>query len=196
MDKMGRQNQVMEPTLRPLYPEAKVIGRAATMLAADTYQMSQDPYKLEMVLLDDLRPNEVVTCKWVGSRPAAMWGELLSTCAAARGARGAIIDGYCRDSSSITAMKFPVFAIGLTPADSMGRCDAIAIRVPVQIGGVLVNDGDLVVADYDGGVVIPQDIEDEVIHRATEKVSGENVVRNELAHGASIQQIFKKYRIL
>jgi 4-hydroxy-4-methyl-2-oxoglutarate aldolase len=196
MDKMGRRNQIMRPEIRPLYPEAKIVGRAATMLAVDTYQMPQKPYELEMELLDDLKPAEVVVCRWLGTRPAAVWGELLSTCAAARGARGAIIDGYCRDTCSIAAMKFPVFAVGLTPADSMGRCDVIAIRVPIEIGEARVNDGDLVVADYDGGVVIPQDIEDEVIRRAMEKVNGENLVRNELAHGASIQQVFKKYRIL
>jgi 4-hydroxy-4-methyl-2-oxoglutarate aldolase len=196
MDKLGCRHQIMRPEVRPLYPEAKVVGRAATMLAVETCQMPQEPYRLEMALLDDLKPAEVVVCQWLGTQPAAIWGELLSTCAAAHGARGAIIDGYCRDSCGILAMRFPVFAIGLTPADSMGRCEVVAIREPIRIGEALVRNGDLVVADRDGGVVIPQDIEDEVIWRAMEKVNGENLVRSELARGASIQEVFKKYRIL
>jgi regulator of RNase E activity RraA len=196
MDKLGYRKQIVRPEIRPLYPEAKVVGRAATMLAADAYQIPPEPYKLEMVLLDSLKPGEVVVCKWLGTQPSAIWGELLSTCAAARGARGAIIDGYCRDSRNISAMQFPVFAIGRTPADSLGRCDVVAIRALIEIGGVPVNDGDLVVADHDGGVVIPQGIEDEVIRLATEKVSGENCVRAELAQGASMQEVFKKHGIL
>lgn len=196
MDRLGYRAQIMRPEIRPLDPEKKVVGRAATMLAAEAYQIPREPYKLEITLLDNLAPGEVVMCKWLGTQPSAIWGELLSTCAVARGARGAIIDGYCRDARQIVAMEFPVFAIGRTPADSMGRCDVVAIRVPIEVGGVLVDDGDLVVADSDGGVVVPQGIEDDVIRLATEKVSGENCVRAELAQGASMQAVFKKYGIL
>jgi regulator of RNase E activity RraA len=64
------------------------------------------------------------------------------------------------------------------------------------MGGVLVHDGDLVVADYDGSLAVPQEIEDEVIAKALEKVSGENVVREILAAGASIQQVFHDHGIL
>jgi 4-hydroxy-4-methyl-2-oxoglutarate aldolase len=93
-------------------------------------------------------------------------------------------------------MRFPVFAIGLIPADSRGRIEVVAIREPVEIGGVMVHDGDMVVADYDGCVVVPQDIEDEVISKALQKVAAENVVRDILRKGASIQNVFKEHGVL
>jgi regulator of RNase E activity RraA len=107
-----------------------------------------------------------------------------------------ILDGLTRDSWGIIDMRFPVFASGMTPADSKGRIDVIATRVPIELGGVLVHDGDLVVADIDGCLAVPRGIEDEVLERAFEKVEGENEVRELLRRGASIRQVFKDYGIL
>ena len=196
MDNLHYQRQCMRPEIRPLYAEAKVVGRAATMLAAGVYHQPQEPYKLDLRLLDDLLQGEVVVCTTQGSQRAGLWGELLSTHTRAKGGRGAIIDGLARDATRIIQMRFPVFASGLIPADSKGRLEVIGIRVPVELGGVLVNDGDLVVGDYDGCVVVPREIEDEAVALALEKVSKENIVREILSKGASIQQVFKEYGVL
>lgn len=196
MDELGYWRQVMRHDIRPLFDEAKIVGRAATMLAAEVYEIPAEPFKLEMQLLDELRPGEVVCCTQQGSTRAAMWGELLSTHTRAKGGRGVILDGLTRDSWGIIDMRFPVFARGLTPADSKGRLDVMAVRVPIELGGVLVHDGDLVVCDYDGCLAVPQAIEDEVLERAFKKVEGENEVREVLRRGASIQQVFKDYGIL
>jgi regulator of RNase E activity RraA len=196
MDRLGYREQIVAPHIRPLYPEAAIVGRAATMLAVDTYEVPKKPYEKEMELLDDLVEGEVVVCTWHGTRPSAIWGELLSTCARARGGRGAVVDGYSRDARAMREMAFPVFAAGLSPADSMGRCEVIEIRVPVELGGVSVNDGDLVVADFDGCVFVPQAIEEEVVAQAMEKVRGENLVRDELRQGKSIREVFARYGIL
>jgi 4-hydroxy-4-methyl-2-oxoglutarate aldolase len=196
MDSIGYRNQVLRHDIRPLYQDAKVVGRAATMLTADVYHIPDEPYKLELALLDDLRAGEVVICASRGSTRAALWGELLSTHTRAKGGRGAIIDGLTRDAMKMIQMRFPVFALGLIPADSRGRIDVVAIRVPVEIGGVLVQDRDLVVADYDGCVVVPRAIEEEVISRALQKVSAENMVREILSKGASIQAVFKEHGVL
>ena len=196
MDSLGYQRQCMCADIRPLYSEAKVVGRAATMLAADVYHEPDEPYKLELRLLDDLRPGEVVLCTTHGSRRAGLWGELLSTHTRAKGGRGAIMDGLVRDAVRIIQMRFPVFASGLIPADSKGRLEVIGIRVPIEIGGIPVKNGDLVVGDYDGCVVVPQKIEDDVISLALEKVSKENVVRDILSKGTSIQKVFKEHGVL
>lgn len=196
MDSLGYPHQTVHHEIRPLYPEAKVAGRAATMLTADVYQIPDNPYKLELALLDDIKPGEVVMCASRGSTRAALWGELLSTHTRAKGGRGAIIDGLTRDAAKTIQMKFPVFARGMSPADSRGRIEVIAIRVPVEMGGVLINDGDLIMADFDGCVVVPQLVEDQVIKQALNKVSQENMVREILSKGASIQQVFKEYGVL
>jgi len=196
MDGLGCQRQSMCADIRPLYPEARVVGRAATMLAADVYHQPDEPYKLELRLLDDLRPGEVVLCTTQGSRRAGLWGELLSTHTRAKGGRGAIMDGLARDAARIIQMRFPVFASGLIPADSKGRLEVIGIRVPVEIGGVPVKDGDLVVGDYDGCVIVPREVEDDAVSLALEKVAKENVVRDILSKGASIQKVFKEHGVL
>ena len=74
----------------------------------------------------------------------------------ARGARGAVIDGFIRDARQILAMGFPVFTTGLSPVDSNGRGDVVAYNVPIECGGVTVNPGDIVFGDADGVVIIPQ----------------------------------------
>lgn len=196
LDDSGHRHQVMRPEVRPLYPGAKVVGRAATMLAVEVSELPPQPYHLLMELLDGLRPGEVVVGAVQGQIHAALWGELLSTHTRARGGRGVVLDGLSRDSWGIVDMKFPVFATGLSPADSKGRLEVIAIRGTIPVAGVSVSDGDLVVADDDGCVVVPTAIEDEVVALALEKVSGENAMRDILRRGASIREVFKEYGIL
>jgi 4-hydroxy-4-methyl-2-oxoglutarate aldolase len=198
LDDAGHRHQVMRPEIRPLYKGAKVVGRAATMLAIEVTELPPEPYKFLMELLDDLQPGEVVVgaVQAGGQSRAALWGELLSTHTRARGGRGVVLDGMSRDSWGIVDMKFPVFATGLSPADSKGRLEVIAIRSTIPVGGVSVANGDLVVADDDGCVVVPAAIEEEVVRLALEKVSGENTMRDILRKGASIKEVFAEHGIL
>jgi regulator of RNase E activity RraA len=198
LDDAGHRHQVMRPEIRPLFPGAKVVGRAATMLAIQVAELPPEPYKLLMELLDGLQPGEVVVgaVQGDGQPRAALWGELLSTHTRARGGRGVVLDGMSRDSWGILDIKFPVFATGLSPADSKGRLEVIAIRGTIPVGGVSVADGDLVVADDDGCVVVPAAVEDEVVRLALEKVSGEDKMREILRKGASIKEVFAEHGIL
>jgi 4-hydroxy-4-methyl-2-oxoglutarate aldolase len=196
LDDAGHRHQVMRPEVRPLYAGAKVVGRAATMLAVEVSELPPEPYRLLMELLDALRPGEVVVGAVQGESRAALWGELLSTHTRAKGGRGVVLDGMSRDSWAIVDMKFPVFATGLSPADSKGRLEVVAIRSTIPVGGVSVAEGDLVVADEDGCVVVPAAIEDEVVARAFEKVSGENEMRDILSKGVSIRDVFAEHGIL
>jgi regulator of RNase E activity RraA len=196
LDEAGYRNQVIRPEVRPLYPGAKVVGRAATMLAVEVSELPPEPYHLLMELLDGLRAGEVVVGAVQAQVRAALWGELLSTHTRAKGGRGVVLDGLSRDSWGIVEMKFPVFATGLSPADSRGRLEVISIRGTIPVGGVSVADGDLIVADADGCVVVPVAIEDDIIAKAIQKVSGEDKMRDVLRKGASIREVFKEYGIL
>jgi regulator of RNase E activity RraA len=196
LDEAGYRHQVMRHEVRPLYPGAAFVGRAATMLAVEVAELPAEPYKLLLELLDGLRPGEVVVGGVQSNAGAAIWGELLSTHTRAKGGRGAVFDGLSRDSWGIVEMKFPVFATGLSPADSKGRLEVISIRGTIPVGGVSVSDGDLVVADSDGCVVIPASIEDDIVASAMEKVSGEDTMRDVLRKGANLREVFEKYGIL
>jgi hypothetical protein len=133
------------------------------MLAVEVSELPAEPYRLLLELLDGIQPGEVVVGAVQAHIRAALWGELLSTHTRAKGGRGVVLDGLSRDSWGIEEMKFPVFATGLTPADSKGRLEVISIRGTIPVGGVSVADGDLIVADSDGCVVVPAAIEDEIV---------------------------------
>ena len=196
LDDKGYRDQVLRHDIKPLWSGAKLAGRAATMLAVEVSKLPDNPYDELMELLDGIRPGEVVMAAVQTHANAAIWGELLSTHTKAKGGRGVVLDGLSRDSWGIVEMKFPVFARGLSPADSKGRLEVIAIRGTIPVGGVAVNDGDLVLADEDGVVVVPRDVEDEVIKLAFEKVSGEDVMRDILRKGANLRAVFKEHGIL
>jgi 4-hydroxy-4-methyl-2-oxoglutarate aldolase len=107
-----------------------------------------------------------------------------------------VIDGLVRDTRKIGEMGFPVFAAGVKPVDSMGRGIVTAYNIPVECGGVLVHPGDMIFADADGVVVIPQGRIAEVLELAHDKVTRENHTRRELEEGSSLRDVFNKYGVL
>jgi regulator of RNase E activity RraA len=94
------------------------------------------------------------------------------------------------------SMGFVVFARGTSPLDSLHRQRVTAVDVPVEIGGVSIRPGELVIADADGAAVIPHEVEQEALAKAWEKVTAENVVRNEIRAGSKAADVFKKYGVL
>ncbi len=166
------------------------------VLCLEVFEIPEEPYQQEIAVVDSLKQDDVLVCSTNGSTRICFWGELLSTAAMARGARGAIIDGFIRDSRKIMEMSFPIFTTGLSPVDSNGRGEVVAYNVPIECGGVTVNPGDIVFGDADGVVVIPKDVENAVIHAALEKVQGENKTREALREGATLREVYDKYGIL
>ena len=196
LDGLGAREQGMRADIRPIYQGAIVVGRAYTVITADIFQVIDDPYGGEIEAVDSLKPNDVMVVCTNRSTHTCFWGELLSTAARARGARGIVIDGYTRDVAQITAMEFPTFATGISMVDSKGRSIVIDHGCPANCGDVLVNTGDIVFGDIDGVVVIPKALEKEVIPLALEKVGKEDLFRGELLKGALLRDAYDKYKIL
>src|SRR5437660_524873 len=196
LDELGYHNQAMNEFVRPLYPECRFAGWARTISCVDIFHVPENPYAKEIEAVDSLLSGEIAVVSTAGSKRNAPWGELLSTAARARGARGAVVDGLVRDVKKIDKLGFPVFAAGIKPVDSRGRGLVLDYNVPVECGGVMVNPGDLVFADYDGVVVIPAAVVPEVVSMATDKVSRENNSRKELMDGAFLKDVYDKYGVL
>lgn len=196
VDGLGARNQGMRPDVRPIYQGATVVGRAYPVLTADVYKFIDDPYGPEIDAVDSLKPNDVLVACTQRSTRTCFWGELLATAARARGSRGIVVDGTVRDVAYLTEMKFPTFATGIYMVDSAGRSIVIDHNCPVECGGVLVNPGDIIFGDVDGVVVIPREMEKEVIPLALEKVSKENQLRDELLKGTLLRDAYKKYGVL
>jgi regulator of RNase E activity RraA len=196
LDGLGHRTSVLPPALRPLRPEWRVFGRAATLSAVPIAAEPERPYAVELECIDGLRPGDVLVATTNGDRGSALWGELLSTASRAHGAVGAIIDGLTRDVAKILAMDFPVFAVGCSPLDSRGRIDGISHGQPIRVGDCVVRPGDWVFGDIDGVVVVPAHLAEQAFPCALEKVTGENRVRAELIKGRSVREVFAEYGIL
>jgi regulator of RNase E activity RraA len=198
LDSLGFMNQAMSPRIRPLDEEKVLVGYARTGLYHDVYEVKdgENPYELEIALVDDLKPGEVPVLGCGATGRIAPWGELLSTASVARGATGCVTDGLVRDIRIIRNMGFPVFHGGIGPLDTKGRGKLIEMDGPIACGGVRVRSGDLMFGDADGMIVVPREVQDETIAKALEKVSAENVTREELAKGAKLKDIYDKYGVL
>jgi len=196
LDGLGVIDNVLDYRIRPLFPEAVMVGRARTALSVEVYEVPKEPYKKELELVDSLRRNDVLVVATNGNTRSSFWGELLSTSAIARGVAGGVVDGLTRDVEGIVKMRFPLFVMGISPTDSKGRSDVIAYDVPVRCGGVLVRTGDVIFGDYDGVVVVPANLAEEVVEKAEQKRGNEDKVREELRRGESVAKVFRKYGVL
>jgi 4-hydroxy-4-methyl-2-oxoglutarate aldolase len=198
LDAAGVTTQAMAPSIRPLDETLKMCGRARTGAYMEWPHVAEgeNPYELEIAIVDDLKPGDIAVFACGGSTRIAPWGSLLSTATRARGAAGCVTDGFVRDVQEIRAMKLPVFAGGIAPLDSKGRGKIHAVDVPVICGGVLVDSGDLVFGDADGVVVVPQKVEAEVLRFAFDKINGEHNSMRELKAGAFLRDVYAKYGIL
>jgi regulator of RNase E activity RraA len=174
----------------------RLVGRCKTTQWERIEEEDPRPYELELRAVDDCRPDDVLIAAAAGSMHSGLWGELLSTAARNAGCVGAIVDGAVRDIASMRAMGFAVFARGTSPYDSLHRHRVTEVDVSVEIGGVTFSPGDLVVADEDGVVVVPQAVEGEVIRAAWKKVHDENVSRDAIRAGMTATAAFKKYGVL
>ncbi len=196
LDGLELREQVVGAELRLASGSGLLVGRAKTTLWEDLEALDPRPYELELKAVDECRADEVLICATGGSMRSGIWGELLSTAARNRGCAGAIVDGAVRDVAKMHEMGFTVFARGTCPRDSLHRQRVTAIDVPVEIGGVRVCPGDLMFADLDGIVVVPQAVEREALAKAWEKVTTENRARDEIRAGMKAAEVFHKYGVL
>lgn len=204
LDAQGYLHQFLPPEIQPLRDDMVVVGRAMTVLEADDQggencdrrsAVLNQPFGMMLRALDELQPGEIYMC--TGSSPTyALWGELMSTAARNRGALGAIVNGYSRDTRGILELGFPTFSIGRYAQDQRPRGKVVDLRCTIRFGGVLVSPGDLVFGDLDGVCVIPQEIESEVIRLALDKAHGERAVFDAIKGGMLAQEAWDRYGIM
>jgi 4-hydroxy-4-methyl-2-oxoglutarate aldolase len=200
LDELGYRQQAMHHRLRPLLPDKKhcgFVGRARTVRWMETeYIDENDPYGLEIEAVDSLKPGDVIVHSTDSAHTNAPWGELMSTVAKRNGAVGCVCDSQIRDCTKIIEMGFPVYYAGIRPLDSKGRGRVMAYDVPVRCGDVLVRPGNLVFADFDGIVVVPNQIEQDMLCMAREKVSKEDLSRKDLLAGKTLRDVYNQYGVL
>ncbi len=204
MDKMGYLNQFLSPQIKPLRADMLIVGRAMTVLEADVFNeisvsgnnpLLDKPFGLMLEALDDLKKDEVYIC--TGSSPTyALWGELMSTRAMKLGSNGAVVNGFSRDTNGILKLNFPTFSYGSYAQDQGPRGKVIDFRVEIEMNGVRIKSGDIVFGDIDGVLIIPKEIENDVIKGALEKAMGEKTVQQAIENGMGAKDAFDKFGIM
>lgn len=203
LDKMHRYHQFLPARVQPIREHMVAAGRAMTVLEADAFEELSDGrnpimkqnFGLMLEALDDLKEDEIYIC--TGSSPTyALVGELMCTRMQILKAAGAVVNGYHRDTKGIVDLDFPCFSYGRYAQDQGPRGKVIDFRVPIEIEGVRVNPGDIVFGDLDGVVIIPREIEREVIERAYEKATGEKMVAEAIRGGMGAKESFDRHGIM
>ncbi len=196
LDGLGYRNQSPRVQLPRWSGAEKLVGRCKTTLWVDMAHADPRPYELELQAVDNCRPDDVLIAAAGGSMRSGIWGELLSTAARNSGCVGTIVDGGVRDIAKMRSMGFTTFARGACIYDSLNRQRVVDVDVPVEIDGVCFNPGDLVLADVDGVVVVPQEIEKQALQRAWDKVHAENITRDAIKDGMKAVAAYKKFGVL
>jgi regulator of RNase E activity RraA len=204
LDQAGRNRQFLPAAIQPLRAGMIVCGRAMPVLQADDVggegpgrcnESLNRPFGLMLRALDDLKPDEVYVC--AGASPRyALWGELMNTCASNRGAAGAVLHGFSRDTRGILKLNFPCFSLGSYAKDQRARGKIIDFRCRIEIEGVQIRPGDIVFGDLDGVVIVPREIETEIIAKAWEKAHGERRVFEAIKKGMGAQEAWDTFGIL
>ncbi|MEQ8403237.1 MAG: hypothetical protein RIE24_20770 [Silicimonas sp.] len=185
MRERGQENCVLTPEICGLTPQTRVAGPIFTLrgVAFDTQRDKDTDYLLPWVrFLSEAPAGHVVLCQPNSDRLALM-GELSAETLKSRGVRGYIVDGGSRDNSFIRELGFPVFCRFRTPRDIVAKWVPDATGAPITIGDVLIRTGDYVLADFDGVVIIPAEIAEEVVAAVETVMSEEDKVREAIRAG-------------
>lgn len=195
LDDLGYSHQFLPQPIQPMREEMKLAGRAMPVVMIDVYGKQKKPFGLLTEALDQLQPGEIYLASG-GDMRCAYWGEILTATAKKRGAVGAVINGFHRDTPKVLEQNWPVFSRGRFAQDSGVRTQVVDFRCQIEIGQVTVQPGELIFADQDGVVIVPKAVEAEVIEKSLAKARGEKLVRKEIEGGMSSTAAFKKYGIL
>ena len=197
LDQCGLRAQVLHSRLIPVVAGSRALGRAATArFVPSTVDQPDDPYGAAIDFLSGLQRGELAVIATEQSNESAFWGELFSAAAMGAGVVGVITDGNLRDTAKIAGLGFAAFSRSHRPIDYRLRMDIADTRETVTIGGVQVSNGDLVIADDDGVVVVPRAREDDVLGVARIRAAGESTVLGELLAGESLRSVWDRHRIL
>ncbi len=188
-----KMDGVLSRDFRVNIPDAKILGRAKTM-QIDACTDDDDFKKIydSLHLYDHVVSNDVIVV--ANHSPGyAFFGELNANLAIRAGAVGAVIDGVTRDTRETQMMNFPVFAKGNYCKDTRKRGIVTSKNKTVVIDGIRIHKDDLIFADRDGIVVIPRQMEKQILDEAMERMKNERQILIDIARGIQTDELVQRY---
>lgn len=188
LDKLGIAGQCLG--IKAINPNWKIAGRAFTVKYGPV-----DPVNKGTVgdYIDDVTPGDIVVLDNQGHLDCTVWGDILTSVAKRRGIGGTIIDGVCRDTNRSLELEYPVFSIGRYMRTGKERVQVDAIGEPISIANVRVRQGDIVVGDADGVVVVPQEHAEKVLQIAREIEAAEDQIRVATEKGMRLDEVRRQF---
>lgn len=172
----------MHCRIRPMVADVKLVGKARTV-----YTYLSDA-SIMVQLISQADPGDCLVVQTTGGEQFAFMGELMTTAATRMKMSGAVIDGCIRDIQFLRQVRFPIFAIGLTPhgapAEGFGYMD-----VPVVVGGVSVKSGDIILGDDNGVVVVPQEHAERILEMTRNIRKEEEKILAAMHSGKNIAEV-------
>lgn len=191
----GQENCLLPHSIVGLDADARVAGPIYTLSGVpfDLHRDADADYLLPWVqFLSDAPSGHVVLCQ-PNTEKLALMGELSAETLKSRGVLGYVVDGGSRDNSFIRKIGFPVFCRFRTPRDIVAKWVPDQTGGPISIGDVLIRTGDYVLADFDGVVIVPAEIAEEVVTEVEEVMAAEDKVRAAIIAGTDPVKAYLKY---
>jgi len=189
MDKLGFACGIYG--IKPTYDCPKVVGLAITMRVM-AYGENNPPGHMGVDPLSVSEEGDIIVIDNSGRLDQNCWGEIMTYSALQIGVAGVIIDGATRDVDVIKETNFPVYARGIVPLTARGRNVQSDFNCVIQIGGVQVSPGDVVMADINGVVVVPQEHAEEILKVSLELFVRELDIVAKIKSGQSFLEVDKQ----
>lgn len=182
LDLVTGRMALMSPAIRPLNAGLRVSGQAVTV-----YSYPGDGLFMHKAV-QLVRPGQILVLANSGNTPSTMFAELVALAALKNGAAGVIADGSIRDTDALQELNFPVWSASVH-AGHVEKRGPGAVNVPIVCGGVLVNPGDVIVADNDGVICIPRAELDATVAGARDRAAREVAIRKRIDKGETLFDI-------
>jgi regulator of RNase E activity RraA len=180
--------------LRPVVPGMTFTGPAVTVevFAAHAGAYTSADFRVGAII-DAAMAGDVIVVSAQGAR-SSMWGGMASLAAKVKGIAGLVVDGGVRDIDEMVAHRFPVFARHTVATTGRTRLKVNAVNVPIEIDGVRVNPGDVIVADSTGIVVVPRTEAAQVVELAEGYARDDAAAEKEIGDGLSFSEAMAKFK--
>ena len=173
-------------------PGTRCVGLAYTV----QYEALSDAsgFKGAANYIDQVPAGAIVVSSNNARLDCTVWGDIMTHFALAKGIKGTLIDGAARDIDTVTRLKYPLFSRGRFMQSAKNRARLKAVQVPLEISGVTVNPGDILVCDASGCLVIPAAHAEEVVRRAKAVEATERDIIQAISSGSSLEQARQRHR--